>query len=269
MLSSVQAALQPIPPPMVDVPQTSRPPSDPIAESGDSYEKSAFSTMFEQLGLNPNSRLEATHDRVDFNFSFTSSTKQTLSASGYVAQQEQHASMTLNYTFQRAVVVDGKREVKTFQASIAFDADTSQSSSVKPFKQKEDIMHFLNRLLNDVMTLMQDESQVLSGISLNQDDLAEIMNMDNEKVKSLFNSLIASIMTMAMLKRLKRGTDAGPNVFLKEQRQSTEGITAENKSSAQCTFSITIKAMAEEQSIQTKLPDASAAPKQALTGNAA
>ena len=247
MLSSVQVASQSLPPSLVDAALASRRTSDTTSESTDSFEKSAFSTMFEKLGLNSSSRLDAKNDRVDFNFSFTSSSSESLSATGYVAQNEQHASLTLNYTFQRAVVVDGKRELKLFQASLSFEADTSQSTSVKPFKEKEDITHFLNRLMNDIMNLLQDDEHVLTGISFDQGDLAVLMNLDKGKVKRLFDSLIAAIMTMAMLKRMKHGSDAGPNVVLKEKRQATEGITADQSSSGNFSFSITIKEAATEQ----------------------
>lgn len=203
--------------------------------------------MFNQLGLDSGSRLEATHDRIDFTFSFTSSTKEALSASGYVSQREQHAGLTLNYTFQRAVVVDGKRELRSFNASIAFEADTSQSLSVKPFKNKEDILHFLSRLMDDVVTLLQDDTQVLTGISLDQEDMAELMNLDKGKMKKLFDGMIAAIMTMAFLKRMKRGADAGPNVILTEERKAVQGIEVEKESAKKFSFSISITELEAKQ----------------------
>lgn len=225
--------------------------------------------MFEQLGLNSSSRLEATRERVDFNFSFTSSAKESLSASGYVERREQHASLTLNYTFERAVVVDGKRELRTFQASLLFEADTSQSLSVKPFKEKEDIMHFLNRIVNDIFDLLQDDSQVLTGITLDQKDLAEVMNLDHGKAKRMFDGLMSAIMTMAMLKRMKRGSDAGPNVILNEKRKETTGIQAEKASSAQFSFSLSIKEVAVGQSGTKTSQIAAAGAEQSVSGSAA
>ncbi len=136
MFSSVHAVLPTVSPAAMNGAKPNRQLSDASSDSGDTFEKSAFSSLFEQLGLNSSSRLEATRERVDFNFSFTSSAKESLTASGFIAQREQHASLTLTYMFQRAVVVDGKRELKTFQASLLLEADTSQSLSVKPFKEK-------------------------------------------------------------------------------------------------------------------------------------
>ncbi len=240
MLSTVTTAPHTLPLTVAGLAGSGRRATDSSSSSGDTFERSAFSNMFDQLGLASSSRLDTTRERIDFNFSFTSSTREALSASGYVAQREQHASLTLDYTFQRAVVVDGRREVKTFKASIAFEADTSNSLSVKPFKKKEDILHFLSRLMEDVISLLQDESVVLTGISLDQEDLAELMNLDNGKVKKLFDGMIAAIMTMALLKRMKRGSEAGPNVILAERRGVTQGIQAEAVSGGEVSLSVTI-----------------------------
>jgi hypothetical protein len=269
MLSSVQVSSQPLPTPAVDAALGRRQAAGTTSDSTDSFERSAFSAMFEQLGLASTSRLDASRDRVDFNFSFTSSSKESLSATGYVSRLDQHASLTLNYTYQRAVVVDGRRELKMFEASLMFEADTSQSLAVKPFKDKEDIMHFLNRLMNDVMDLMKDDSQVLTGISVNQEDLAALMSLDKGKVKRLFDGLISAIMTMAMLKRMTRGNDAGPNVILNERRQSSQGVTEEKESSAQFSFSININEVSASQSVAAAGKDVPAAAQTTSTAAAA
>ncbi len=240
MLSTVATTSQPIPLTVAGLAGSGFRTAGSSSGSADTFERSAFSDMFEQLGLAPSSRLDTTRDRIDFTFSFTSSTKETLSASGFVAQREQHASLTLNYTFQRVVVVDGRRELKSFTASIAFEADTSNSLSVKPFKKKEDILHFLSRLMDDVISLLRDDSVVLTGISLDQEDVAELMNLDKGKVKKLFDGLIAAIMTMAFLKRMKRGNEAGPNVVLAGQRGVTEGIQEDKESRREFSLSVTI-----------------------------
>lgn len=247
MLSSVQFPMYTSPVPPADPLQAERPELNASADSADTFEKSAFSAMLEQLGLTSSSRLEATQDRVDFNFSFTASSSESLSASGHVAQRDQTAAISLKYTFQRAVTENGKREVRAFQADISFQAHAANALSVKPFKKKEDIMQFLNRLMNEICEVMQDDSVVLSGIIINQDDLTEIMNLDQGKVKRLFDGLLSAIMTMAMLKRIKRGNEAGPNVALSEKRRTVEGVEMEKKSSSDFSFSITVSPLSPNQ----------------------
>ncbi|MGE5314786.1 MAG: hypothetical protein ACM3Q4_08850 [Acidobacteriota bacterium] len=208
------------------------------ADASDAFERSAFATMLEELGITSSLRRENSGNRIDFNFSFAASLAESLTASGFVAQSERTAAMSLTYRFEHAVIEHGKREVKQFESRLTFEARTEDSLSLKPFKKKEDITLFLNRLMKHIFTLMQDDSAVLAGISLDQDDLAELLGLDHGRVKRIFDGLVSAIMTMAMLKRMKCGAGAAQNVVLKGTRRAAEGIAAEKRSV--CSFSCSI-----------------------------
>ena len=168
------------------------------------------------------SSVTTTSTELEFNLEFTSSSLERLSATGYYAEESQSLSLSLRYTFQREVTVEGRTQVRTFEASLDIQVSRLQVTAASPFARKEDIMALVRRLINDISQVAADDGKLLGGVVIDRQDFLDLVAVDNGR---LANKLEALIQLTVMLARLKQLLDdeATEVVILNPQREETRG----------------------------------------------
>ncbi len=169
------------------------------------------------------SSVTATSTDLEFNLEFTSSSLERLSATGYYAEESQSLSLSLRYTFQREVTIQGRTQVRTFEASLDIQVSRLQQTAASPFTRKEDIMALVRRLLNDIGRVTANDGELLGGVVIDRDDLLDLVAIDSGR---LANKLEALIQLTVMLARLKQLLDdeTAEVVILNPQREETRGV---------------------------------------------
>lgn len=159
---------------------------------------------------------------LEFNLEFTSNSLERLSATGYYAEESQSLSLSLSYTFQREVIVKGRTQVRTFEASLDVKVSRLQVTAASPFARKEDIMALVRQLLNDISRVTADDGKLLGGVVIDRQDFLDLVAVDSGRLAKKLEALIQLTVMLARLKQLLDDEDA-ELVILNPQRQETGG----------------------------------------------
>lgn len=136
------------------------------------------------------SAVKLTSSRLDFDLLFSPNSSEKLKAKGYYKTDEQSVGISLNYVFQKEVIVSGEVKTQTFEAVIDLKANVSKHIPGNSREKKEDIINFVQRVVSEVMSTVESDSKILKGFSLDKEELKNILELEDEKVAKHIQSLI-------------------------------------------------------------------------------
>ncbi len=182
------------------------------------------------FGLQPSSRLSLTDEALSFDFEYRESRSEQISASGWYAREERSLALSLSYSFSRFVLLDGVMLERSFKVEIQIAAKDIRTQELRPYKEPEDIVKFLRRIVDEIFDVSQDDSKFLAGIVFDLDDLAELAHLDKGRVLKMIAQFVQMVQYLA---RLKDDAVAGENdreaVLLHPKRVVAEGLNGSDQ----------------------------------------
>jgi len=185
------------------------------------------------------SSVETLSGSMDFNLEFTSSSVERLSVSGYYSEETETLNLSWHFTFQKEVVVEGRIELRTFEANLQVSISQVDRKTVTPYVRQEDIMSLVRRLLRDIEEIATDDNKILGGVVLDYKDFRELFALDNGKI---IHDLMALIELTVILARLRQKLEGNEEVvILAPEREETRGITVTETSMRMESFHLEIR----------------------------
>ncbi len=206
-------------------PSGERMPSPTASREGAvSADLSPWAILLSEEGLDFSaSSVETLSGSMDFNLEFTSSSVERLSVSGYYSKETETLNLSLLFTFQKEMTVEGHTELRTFKADLQISVSQVNRKTVTPYVRKEDIMSLVRRLLRDIEETASGENKVLGGVILDYKDFRELFALDNGK---LAHDLMALIELTVILARLRQRLEGDEEVVvLTPERKETRGVS--------------------------------------------
>lgn len=210
---------------------------------GDYLELSPFSSSARAFGLLPTSSVISTNESLQFDLSYQSTRSERIDASGWYAKEETTLSMNLSYSMMRSVLVDGVMQQRQFQINIQLNAKQSNEAQLSPFENKEDLVHFLRRIVDDIFNVSQDDSKFLRGIVFDMKDFTELAGMEDGKVIKMISQFIQMIQYIAQMKQMnkKEGDEDPESVILHPTREVSSGIQGSVRQESSLDIQISIQ----------------------------
>ncbi|MQY64531.1 MAG: hypothetical protein GH143_09585 [Calditrichaeota bacterium] len=219
------------------------PPPAAGREGAVSADLSPGAVLLSEEGLNFGaSSAETLSGSMDFNLEFTSSSVERLSVSGYYSEETETLNLSWHFTFQKGVIVEGRTELRTFEANLQVSVSQVDRKTVTPYVRQEDIMSLVRRLLRDIEETAADEDKILGGVVLDYKDFRELFALDNGK---LVHDLMALIELTVILARLRRKLEGDEEVvILAPEREETRGVIVTETSMIMESFHLEVREVA-------------------------
>ncbi len=193
-------------------------------EGAVSADLSPWAVLLSEEGLDFSaSSVETLSGSMDFNLEFTSSSVERLSVSGYYSEETESLNLSWHLTFQKEVTVEGRTELRTFEADLQVSVSQVDRKTVTPYVRQEDIMSLVRRLLRDIEETASDENKVLGSVVLDYKDFREIFALDNGKLAHNLMALIELTVILARLRQRLVGDEEV--VVLTPERKETRGVS--------------------------------------------
>jgi hypothetical protein len=183
---------------------------------------------------------------MDFNLEFSSSSVERLSASGYYLEESETMHLAWQVRYQREEIVDGRAELRTYEANLRASVTQVSRTTVSSYVQKEDIMSLVRRLMEDIHKIAADDSKALGGVVLDYSDFREIFAIDNGRLAHDLMALIELTIMLARLRQMLEGDSDAEDVILAPQREETKGTVVTQSSMRVESFQLEIRDVTAE-----------------------
>lgn len=164
-----------------------------------------------------------------FNFTFSESRFQNITASGYYSSKEKNLSVNLKFILEKELYENNQKTTKRYQVEVSISASSLEMQSLNSGVQKEDIYNFLNRVMKDINKILSNDSKNLTGIVFDKDDLAELLNLGDKEVGRLLSQLFLMIQTLVNIKKFK---DPDAENVLYTPKRISQNVVAVNKTNS-------------------------------------
>ncbi|MCX6170327.1 MAG: hypothetical protein NTX65_13350 [Ignavibacteriales bacterium] len=169
-----------------------------------------------------NSTISYSHDQINFNLVFNAFTQIQLNANGSIRREEKSIEIYFKYLFQREVSEDSKAGIKDFMLSLKMKAYFEETISVERKFEKEDILKFIQRLVNEIFDTLNDGSKSLRAVLIDEDDFKEITKAGVGDLKRLLQSLLGTVFSFIKHKELSNKNNLKVGVILNTKREKHE-----------------------------------------------
>ncbi len=166
-----------------------------------------------------NSTISYLHDQINFNLVFNAFTQIQLNANGFIKREEKSIEVYFQYSFQREVIEDGKASIKNFMLDLKMKANFEETISVERKIEKEDILEFIQRIVNEIFDTFNDKSKSLRAVLIDEDDLKEITRAGKGDLARLLQSLLGTVFSFMKYKELSNKSNPNVSVILHAKRE--------------------------------------------------
>lgn len=166
-----------------------------------------------------NSTVSFSHDQINFNLVFNAFAQVQLNANGFVKREEKSIEVSFEYSFQREVIEDGKSCIKNFMLDLKMKANFEETISVERKIEKEDILKFIQRIVNEIFDTFNDESKSLRAVLIDEDDLKEITRAGKGDLTRLLQSLLGTVFSFMKYKELSDKSNPKVGVILHAEQE--------------------------------------------------
>jgi hypothetical protein len=201
------------------------------AATGDSAELSAAGRFLAGQRLAKASLSSSSVEKVSFSLQYTATREETVSASGILSRRTATLDVNFSYEFSREVMVDGAMVRKNFRLQMTISSASVRQITASPLHMKEDIVHFLRRVVDDVFEYGRDRDSKVGGVVFRSDDLAELSSLEHGKILKYLHALLVTLQMIAARREAADGRRL-PSLLLTPQREETEGAAVESASAS-------------------------------------
>ncbi|MGE5458210.1 MAG: hypothetical protein ACM3RX_07635, partial [Methanococcaceae archaeon] len=158
------------------------------------------------------SNASKTDSLLDFSLSFGASSSEKLTASGYYNTSEKKFSLSMKYSFQKTIDENGTKKTKNFVANIDLKANVKKDFSAESVNNKEDIVDFVRRMVDDVLKFTNDDTKLVKGVVLGEQDIKEIASLSNGEIGKMIIAIISTAIFASQMKSLNKNGKKLENV---------------------------------------------------------
>ncbi len=169
-----------------------------------------------------NSNITYTQQLIDFNLVFNFFTTVQVFVEGKIEREEQSLEVTFKYSFQREVEEDGKKVTKDFLLELRMKAGFEETVSEEKKVEKEDILNFIQRVVNEIFDTFNDNSKTLRTVIIDKDDFEEIAKTGKGELARLLQSLLGAVFSFIKYKEMNNKSLPGVSFVLHPQREIHE-----------------------------------------------
>lgn len=217
----------------------------------DSFNSSSFNVSRElnDLGINlQESRIELSGENARFSFSLMGGSEFKIDINGYSYSDFRSGVVNLSFSFSRKVIEQGKEETKLFNADLRLSFKSNISISETKKTKKEEILDFLMRVVNEVMTKVNKEEKNIWAIVFDPEDLKEIAQLGDSKFSKLLFSLIDIIRMVIEAKKLANKNSRADGEIYNPKRHKTDYIEKTEKREISVEYSLSVREAGENKS---------------------
>ena len=178
--------------------------------------------------------------QLEFSLAFASRHVSQLRAEGIYMTDRQEMRLSLSFTFERQLVVDGRTQRSTYQVQLDLCASNVRTMSLEAFEEKEDIGQLVRRLVDDIIETACKENTRLSGVIIDHQDLLELASRDRGRILEALITLIQTVIDYTHTFKTMREGRAIQDVILTPQRQKISGIKVHQEAIHLTDFSLTL-----------------------------
>jgi hypothetical protein len=193
-------------------------------------------------------------ESMQFHLNYTTTREEQASASGVLYRKSSSLDVSFSYDFYREVMVDGAMQKKKFHLSLNISAASIEQIQASPRHEKEDIVHFLRRVVDDIFKHGRDADTKVDGVTFDPNDLMEIAGVDHGKILGYLHALLTSLSMLAQRREQHEGKNL-PSVMLSPTRGEHHGADVEKESARSFSFHLNIEEM-ESTVVTATLPAA-------------
>ena len=186
----------------------------------------------------------STSAQLKFSFTYACDKVERLTASGMYSRAASSLSALVSYTFNRDIVVNGETLSRRFTLQLTIEARNVSETSVQPFKQKEDILKFLRRVVDDIFEKGRQDGLMVSGVVFSPEDLMDIAGIDNGRFLKLVHELIMAAAMLARMRQAQTHEKLHP-IVLTPRREVTQGVQAQASEERSLDVHITLEEVAD------------------------
>jgi hypothetical protein len=190
------------------------------------------------------SAVEKVATGMDLNLEFSPSSVERLTASGYYLEESETMHLAWHVRYQREEIVNGRAEVRTYEADLRVNVTQVSRKTVSAYVQKEDIMSLVRRLMEGIHEIAADDSKALGGVVLDYSDFREIFAIDNGRLAHDLMALIELTIMLARLRQILEGDME--EVVLAPQREETRGLVVTESNMRVESFQLEIRDVTAE-----------------------
>jgi len=191
----------------------------------------------------------------NFNFNFNESSDLKINTSGIFSSKRKSIELNLNFVFEREVMINGSMQKKKFEANINFTSVLEENLSVSPYNKKEDIVKFIQRVVDEVLEVAFEDDLALKGVVLDKKDLEEIEELEDGKIAKLLVTVVNLAIMVGKIKKQIKEDEKIEDVILAPKRKEEEGLEV-NKSKIKIeNFSVSINEISETKQIEEEVEE--------------
>lgn len=172
-----------------------------------------------------------------FSLSLYSEKKQKLDVNYFYSEITKDYEMNISYQFEKSV----NSETGKYQFNLKIKGNTTASYSQNKSFEKEDILKFIQRVVDEVMTICRDDKKLLKGIVLSGDDLAELRNLGDKKTGRLIQTLLSMLLLKIQMENMNDDKKDAKKIILKPERHEYEVTEKTSKLSQSIEYSAELK----------------------------
>ncbi|MDP3581861.1 MAG: hypothetical protein Q8S39_07985 [Ignavibacteria bacterium] len=169
-----------------------------------------------------NSNITYNQQLIDFNLVFNFFITVQIFAEGKVQREEQSLEVCFKYSFQREVEEDGKSVTKNFLLELKMKAGFEEIVSEEKKVEKEDILKFIERLVNEIFDTFNDGTKTLKTIVIDEKHFEKIAKAGKTELAGLLQSLLGAVFSFIKYKEMNSKSLPGVSFALHSPREIHE-----------------------------------------------
>ena len=224
-------------------------------KKGDSFSSASISLSRElnNYGIDlPNARIEFNNANNSYNFSFTGKTELTYSLNGFTSSDFSEGNVNLTFTFNARTGSGANEVLKKYSADLQISFKSLHSYSETKKEKKEEVLDFLMRIVREVMTKINREGKDISAVVFAPEDLKELSQIGDGKVRKLLLNLIEMIRMVIEAKKFSaKNPKAEPEIYT-PKREVIKYIEKEETREINLDYSLSIRELSPPNTPQNK-----------------
>ncbi len=170
--------------------------------------------------INPDkSEISYSHNQIYFNLVFNPFNQIQLNANGKLKLEEKSIEVNFQYSFPREIIEKGKTLIKYFMLDLKMKAYFEEKISVDRRIEKEDILKFIQKMVNEIFDTFNDGSKSLRSVLINKENLKKITKAGKTDLAVLLQSLLGSVFSFMKYKELSSKKSLKVEVVLHTDRK--------------------------------------------------
>ncbi len=157
-----------------------------------------------------------------FDLSFDETFSKNVNAKGYYSSKERNLSLRLKFFLEKILYENGQEKKQKFEIEFSINYSGLEINSAERKIEKEDIYKFLNRIMKDLVKVLNDDEKNIAGIIFDKEDLHDLLQIGDKEVGKFLNEIILLIQTLAKIKKLNN--PGAENLLFSPKRNRSEII---------------------------------------------